>query len=64
MYLATHGYLAAHLYVTMSKFTVYCKQQTERERLIILLDGDLEGFKSSGYRTMRNYLLYVKGIQT
>lgn len=48
----------------MSKFTAYCKSQAERERLIILLDGDLEDFKSSGYRTMRNYLLYVKGIQT
>lgn len=48
----------------MSAFEKYCKQQAERERLIILLDGDLESFKSSGYRTMRNYLLYVKGIQT
>lgn len=48
----------------MSEFEKYCKQQAERERLIILLDGDLEGFKSSGYRTMRNYLLHVKGIQT
>ena len=48
----------------MSTFEKYCKQQAERERLIILLDGDLESFKSSGYRTMRNYLLYVKGIRT
>lgn len=48
----------------MSAFENYCKQQAERERLIILLDGDLESFKSSGYRTMRNYLLYVKGIRT
>lgn len=48
----------------MSKFAVYCAAQAERERLIILLDGDLESFKSSGYRTMRNYLLYVKGIRT
>lgn len=48
----------------MSNFTSYCKAQAERERLIIMLDGDLDGFKSSGYRTMRNYLLYVKGIQT
>ena len=48
----------------MSAFENYCKQQAERERLIILLDGDLDGFKSSGYRTMRNYLLYVKGIRT
>lgn len=47
-----------------SAFEKYCKQQAERERLIILLDGDLEGFKSSGYRTMRNYLLFVKGIPT
>ena len=47
-----------------SDFEKYCKKQAERERLIILLDGDLDGFKSSGYRTMRNYLLYVKGIQT
>ena len=50
--------------MAMSKFAVYCAAQAERERLIILLDGDLEGFKSSGYRTMRNYLLYAKGIQT
>lgn len=48
----------------MSTFEDYCKQQAERERLIILLDGGLEGYKSSGYRTMRNYLLYVKGIPT
>ena len=48
----------------MSTFENYCKQQAERERLIILLDGDLERFKSSGYRTMRNYLLYAKGIPT
>ena len=48
----------------MSTFENYCKQQAERERLIIMLDGDLEGYKSSGYRTMRNYLLYVKGIPT
>lgn len=48
----------------MSAFENYCKAQAERERLIILLDGDLESFKSSGYRTMRNYLLYAKGIQT
>ena len=48
----------------MSKFTAYCKAQAERERLIILFDGDLDGFKSSGYRTMRNYLLFVKGIPT
>lgn len=48
----------------MSAFENYCKQQADRERLIILLDGDLESFKSSGYRTMRNYLLYVKGIVT
>lgn len=48
----------------MSTFENYCKQQAERERLIILLDGDLDGYKSSGYRTMRNYLLYVKGIPT
>lgn len=47
-----------------SAFENYCKQQAERERLIILLDGDLEGYKSSGYRTMRNYLLYAKGIAT
>lgn len=47
-----------------SDFEKYCKKQAERERLIILLDGDLEVFKSSGYRTMRNYLLYVKGIET
>lgn len=47
-----------------SGFENYCKQQAERERLIIMLDGDLEGFKSSGYRTMRNYLLYAKGIPT
>lgn len=48
----------------MSAFEKYCKQQAERERLIILLDGNLEGFKESKYRTMRNYLLYEKGIQT
>lgn len=48
----------------MSAFEKYCKQQAERERLIILIDGDLESFKDSGYRTMRNYLLYVKGVVT
>lgn len=47
-----------------SAFDRYCKSQAERERLIIMLDGDLEVFKSSGYRTMRNYLLYAKGIPT
>lgn len=47
-----------------SAFENYCKAQAERERLIIMLDGDLEGFKSSGYRTMRNYLLFVMGIPT
>lgn len=59
-----HWYLGANWYMAISKFTAYCKAQAERERLIILLDGDLEGFKSSGYRTMRNYLLYAKGIVT
>lgn len=47
-----------------SAFEQYCKDQAERERLIILIDGDLKDYKSSGYRTMRNYLLYAKGIRT